>query len=220
MSNYQTPPGPPPQGPVPPGGQPGPYAPQGGAPQPGPYSPGAVPNAPTQSASPYPPQQPAPYPPQQAGGLPAPYPQQAPVPPGMPGQPVGFGQAMPTRGPGATWGLGLITLGIYFLVWWAKIQRELNQFDPRIRVNPAASVLAIFPGAYLLIPPFMTAYNTGKRIAAAQRAAGLPPTCSPALGAVLYILLATHVIYYQGEINKINQHYQSPPAGTQLPLAV
>jgi hypothetical protein len=137
----------------------------------------------------------------------------------MPGQPVGFGQAMPTRGPGVTWLLGLVTLSIYWLVWWARIQRELNNYDARIEVNPTASVLALFPGGLVYIPPLVSAYNTGKRIAAAQRAAGLPQTCSPGLGCVLSILLATHVIYYQGEINKINQQYQSPPQGTQVPLA-
>ncbi|MDT0443672.1 DUF4234 domain-containing protein [Streptomyces johnsoniae] len=258
MSNYQNPPGQPPQGPVPPGGQPGPYPPQGG-PQPGPYPPqnppppgpygapdAATQPAPQQQPGPYPPQGPPPAPgpygapdaatqpgppPQQPGGLPAPYAPQGgpPVPyspegqmppgmPGMPGQPAGFGYAMPLRGPGVTWLLGLITCGIYALVWWYKIQKELNQFDQRIEVSPGMSVLAFLPGGYLLIPPFVSVANTAGRISAAQRAAGLPPTCSGGLGILLYILLGTHMIYFQSEINKIHHHYQGPPPGTPLPL--
>ncbi|WP_234320366.1 DUF4234 domain-containing protein, partial [Streptomyces sp. SBT349] len=151
---------------------------------------------------------------------PAPYAQHPPMHPGMPMQPVGFGQAMPTRGPGVTWLLSMITCGIYGLVWWAKIQGELNRFDPRIQVNPGLSVLAFIPGAYLLIPPFVSTYNTGKRIAQAQRSAGLPETCSAGLGSVLSILFGAYIVYYQSEINKVNQQYQSPMEGTQVPLVV
>ncbi|WP_220131363.1 DUF4234 domain-containing protein [Streptomyces sp. PT12] len=242
MSNYQSPPGQPPQG-----GQPGPYPPQGGQPgpypgtpsgQPGPYpgpQPGAPGGQPGAAPGPYPPSgppggqpgapgaQPGPYPGPAGGqpgpgGPPVPYGQNAPVPPGGGMQPVGFGQAMPTRGPGVTWLLTMITCGIYGLVWWAKIQSELNRFDPRIEANPALSVLAFIPGGYLIIPPFVSAYNTGKRIQQAQRAAGLPETCSPGLGCVLSIVLGAYIIYYQSEINKVNQQYQSPPEGTQVPL--
>ncbi|WP_326598667.1 DUF4234 domain-containing protein [Streptomyces sp. NBC_01803] len=228
MSNYQTPPGQPPQG-----GQPGPYPPQGvpgqglqkdGRPgQPGPY-PGGAPG-------PYPGGQPGPYPPQgapQPGAYPGPgqgapqpgaYPvTPGPVPPGMPVSPAGFGLAMKTRNPLGVWGLTLITLGIYGLVWWFKIQKELGLFDRRIVVNPGVSVLAFLPGAYIVVPPFVSVYNTATRIQAAQRAAGLPQSCSGGLGILLYILLGTHTIYYQSELNKINTHYRNPPEGTQLPL--
>ncbi|WP_199827785.1 DUF4234 domain-containing protein [Streptomyces specialis] len=220
MSNYPPPPGPPPHG-----GQPGPYPPQG-APgqgphkggQPGPY-PGGQPGG---QPGPYPGGQSGPYPPQgapQGPPQPGPYPvAPGPVPPGMPMSPAGFGLAMKTRNPLGVWGLTLITLGIYGLVWWYKVQKQLALFDQRIQVNPAVSVLAFLPGGYLIVPPFVSVYNTATRIQTAQRAAGLPQSCSGGLGILLYILLGTHTIYYQSELNKINTHYQNPPEGTQLPL--
>src|ERR1700730_16456683 len=51
------------------------------------------------------------------------------------------------RNPLAVWiGLEIITLGIYHLVWWYKINDEARRFlgDPSVR--PARSVLALFPG--------------------------------------------------------------------------
>ncbi|WP_052848680.1 DUF4234 domain-containing protein [Streptomyces avicenniae] len=195
MSTDHTPPGPSPAG------QPGPYGAQGpyGAPQPGASAPYGAP----------PPAAPAPY------GAPPPG---APAPYGVPQGATGFGRAMRSRNVFAVWlGLPIITLGIYHLVWWYKINKELSQYDSRIEVNPALSVLAVFPGCFIYVPMFITAYNTGKRVAQAQRAAGMAPTCSPAISCVLVLLLSAHALYLQSEINKINDHYGNPPEGTQIP---
>ncbi|MFI7277790.1 DUF4234 domain-containing protein [Streptomyces sp. NPDC049879] len=129
------------------------------------------------------------------------------------------GRAMRSRNVFAVWlGLPIITLGIYHLVWWYKINKELSQFDSRIEVQPGLAVLAVFPGSIIWVPPFVTAYNTGKRVAEAQRAAGLASTCSPAISCVLILVFGAHSLYLQSEINKINDHYRNPPEGTQIPL--
>ena len=39
------------------------------------------------------------------------------------------GSARP-RGPVAVWLLSVVTLGIYVLVWWYKINREVREFAP------------------------------------------------------------------------------------------
>ena len=67
----------------------------------------------------------------------------------------------------------LITLGIYHLVWWYKINREVRDFDQRIEVSPGVAVLALFPGALILVPPYVSVWNTGDRIGRAQGAARL-----------------------------------------------
>ena len=63
--------------------------------------------------------------------------------------------------------------------------------------------LAIVPGAFLIIPPFVSFYNTGKRIAAAQQSRGLGSSCSPVLGVLLMFVFGLSVLYYQSELNKI-----------------
>ncbi|GAA2272262.1 hypothetical protein GCM10010234_03630 [Streptomyces hawaiiensis] len=113
----------------------------------------------------------------------------------------------------------LITLGIYHLVWYYKINREARDFDQRIEVNPAVSVVALGLGWILLVPPFVSVYNTGVRIARMQRSAGLEQECNPWIGVILFIVAGLYPLYYQHELNQIWAHYQIPAEGEQVPLA-
>ncbi|MFJ4537671.1 DUF4234 domain-containing protein [Streptomyces tibetensis] len=113
----------------------------------------------------------------------------------------------------------LITLGIYHLVWYYKINREARDFDQRIEVNPAVSVLALALGWILIVPPFISVYNTGVRIARMQRSAGLEQECNPWIGVILFIVAGLYPLYYQHELNQIWAHYQIPAEGEQVPLA-
>ena len=76
----------------------------------------------------------------------------------------------------------LITLGIYFFVWYYKVNREARDFDSRIEVDPAVALLAVLLGWIIIVPPFISIYRTGERIARMQRAAGLEPSCSAIIG--------------------------------------
>ncbi len=113
----------------------------------------------------------------------------------------------------------LITLGIYHLVWYYKVNREARDFDRRIEVDPVMSVVAVSVGALVIVPPFVSIYNTGQRIARMQEAAGMQPTCNPVIGLVLVFVLSLHSLYYQQELNRIWAHYQEPAEGEQVPLA-
>jgi len=112
----------------------------------------------------------------------------------------------------------IITLGIYSLVWWYKINRETHDFDRRIDVSPGVAVLAILPGAVLLVPPFVTTFRTGKRIRQAEVAAGVPNPISPGLGLLLSFILSLHVIYMQSHLNELWALYNNPPEGTEVQL--
>jgi hypothetical protein len=115
------------------------------------------------------------------------------------------------RDPLVVWLLSLVTFGIYYLVWWYKINREVGEYDPSIRVSPGVSVLALAVGWIILFPPWVTTVTTGMRIAQAQRAAGIEPTCSGALGLLLWLLFGLNTIYYQAELNKIWLRYAVVP---------
>ncbi|SEG53396.1 protein of unknown function [Actinacidiphila yanglinensis] len=113
----------------------------------------------------------------------------------------------------------LVTLGIYHLVWYYKVNREARDFDDRIEVDPVLSVLAITIGWVVIVPPFVSVYNTGLRIARMQRSAGAEPTCNPLIGLVLACLFSLHVLYYQQELNGIWARYHEPAEGTEVTLA-
>ena len=113
----------------------------------------------------------------------------------------------------------LITLGIYFFVWYYKVNREAGDFDSRIEVNPAVSVIAVLFGWIIIVPPFVSIYRTGGRIAEMQRTAGLDPTCIPIVGLLLTFVLHLEPLYYQYELNRIWAHYGNPPEGAPVQLA-
>jgi heme/copper-type cytochrome/quinol oxidase subunit 2 len=114
----------------------------------------------------------------------------------------------------------LITLGIYFFVWYYKVNREARDFDPKIDVAPAVSLLAVLIGWIIIIPPFVSIYRTGERIAKMQSAAGLEPTSSALLGLLLTFVFHLETLYYQSELNKIWDHYKNLPEGTPVQLAI
>ncbi|MGA8113018.1 MAG: DUF4234 domain-containing protein [Actinocatenispora sp.] len=131
--------------------------------------------------------------------------------------PVATGVQMKRRGPWVSWALGLVTFGIYYLYWWYKIHEEMSYFDPRQRIDPLMSLMAVFVGPVILVPPLVSNFAQGDRIARAQRAAGLSPTCLGALGLLLYLCMGLVVVYYQSELNRIIDRYDVPE-GAQVPL--
>jgi hypothetical protein len=113
----------------------------------------------------------------------------------------------------------ILTLGIYHLVWYYKIHNEMLHFDPRQPIKPAGSLLTIMFGWIIIVPPFVSYFNAGNRIATAQRAAGLAPTCNPWIGFILLFIFGLTPLYYQFELNKIVDRY-AVPEGSPVSLVV
>jgi hypothetical protein len=125
------------------------------------------------------------------------------------------GLAMKRRNPVGVWlGLPLITLGIYTYVWYYKIHREMAEFDRRRVVPVAGPMLVLLFLSWTLVAPLVSLYNTGNRIANAQRAAGLRPTCSAGIGLLLCFAFGLVSLYYQSELNKIVDAYGAPEGTT------
>ena len=99
------------------------------------------------------------------------------------------GRAGKTRNIWLTWLIWpLITLGIYHLVWYYKINREARDFDETIAVEPGMSLLAITVGWIIIIPPYVSIYRTGERIAQMQEDADMERTCNGWIGLLLSFL--------------------------------
>jgi hypothetical protein len=113
----------------------------------------------------------------------------------------------------------LITLGIYHFYWWYQINREAKDLDPRIEVDPLMSLLAVAVGWIIIVPPFVSIYRTGQRIAQMQEATGLDPTCNGVIGLIASFFMSLHALYYQNELNRIWDHLGNPPDGSPVMLA-
>jgi hypothetical protein len=112
------------------------------------------------------------------------------------------------RNPWAVIGLSLITLGIYYVFWWYFINREMRDLGNANNVDlgqsPGMSVLAITLGAFVIIPPFVSVWKTGRRMEGAQRTAGVSGGSGP-LFFVLHIIPIVSLfapVYMQTELNK------------------
>ncbi|GAA2587982.1 DUF4234 domain-containing protein [Actinomadura fulvescens] len=150
--------------------------------------------------------------PQQGGYAPAPAHQQAPVA-------RAAGLNMKRRNPAGAWlGLPIVTFGIYGLVWFFKVHKELFDYDRRVGDSSVNALLSMLFGAITLgIWPLVMWCKLGGRIAQAQKAAGLPASCSGGMGFLLGIL-GFGVLYYQIQLNKVVDRYGDTPPGQQVSL--
>jgi Domain of unknown function (DUF4234) len=117
------------------------------------------------------------------------------------------------RHPLVAFGLVFLTLGIYYLVWYYKVNRELRDLgratgeEERLGRSPFTSLLAITLGWLIIVPPFVSFYRTFQRIETAQEVTGASGRVNVWLGFALYVLgtvlVPVEVIYAQSELNRI-----------------
>jgi hypothetical protein len=118
---------------------------------------------------------------------PYPYPTNAPAVPAPPRavHHFGVGPTGKDRSPAAVLGLSIITLGIYYFVWYGMINGEIRRHDPDIKVRPGLSVLALF----LPVANLISAYSTAARIRQMQLDDGAQQTISPVVALLLVMFL-------------------------------
>ncbi len=101
------------------------------------------------------------------------------------------------RSPIGGWLLNLITLGVYGLFWYYRVNKELRNFDKSISVKPGLAVVCLF----VPIIGLVSIYNTGKRIRQAQAIAGSHPSASGVIGVLLTFVFALYLPYYNSQAN-------------------
>ncbi|WP_019874856.1 DUF4234 domain-containing protein [Sporichthya polymorpha] len=126
-----------------------------------------------------------------------------------------YGPAPKRRRPAAVWFLGVATLGVYWVVWFLRANRELARFDERIPGSYRVDTTAFALGWPIGIPQFLALHRMARRIESAQRAAGLPVTCDPATGVLMWVCFGVGLLYLQDELNKVVDRYGAP-AGTEV----
>jgi hypothetical protein len=110
--------------------------------------------------------------------------------------------------------LPFITLGIYNLVWWYKINRELRDYGEAkgqdLGQNPMNSLLAFFPGSLIIVPALVSLWRGFKRVQLAAELAGKEPL-NGWIGLILWLLLAPALwAYIQSSLNTIWESEADP----------
>ncbi len=119
----------------------------------------------------------------------------------------GSAEKVKIRSPWAAALLPLITFGIYHLVWWYRINRELRDYGNAkgydLGQNPTNSVLALFPGGLIVVPALVTYWRGTKRVMGASRLGGQEPL-NGWIAIILYVLLAPGLwAYIQVSLNDL-----------------
>lgn len=130
-----------------------------------------------------------------------------------------YGAQPKVRNPLGVFGLGLITIGIYWIVWYYKINNEMKDYgraynDTELaESNPTNSVLAVTLGALLIVPAIVSYYRTVGRIRRVQRIGGVELT-SGWLVLVLYLVISIAIPpYLQSGLNELWKRYPAIDEG-------
>lgn len=106
------------------------------------------------------------------------------------------------RNPWGVFLLTVVTLGIYYYVWYYKVNNELNNYG--VENNPTTALLAVLVGWIIIVPPFVSLYMTADRMRRAQESSGASERIIPVLALVLHVLFSVFALpYYQSQLNKV-----------------
>jgi Domain of unknown function (DUF4234) len=133
------------------------------------------------------------------------------------------GQAFLKRNPLGVLGLTVITLGIYFLYWYWKINDELRLYKHDDSISPTRSLMAMIFGWLIIVPPFIAMYNTAKHIQGAEQGLAVQPQIEPAITIVILLIFSiANTVYVQEHQNRIwdraSMPNELPPPGDQPPV--
>jgi len=132
------------------------------------------------------------------------------------------GQQYKKRDPLGVLGLSFITIGIYWFYWYYKINDEIRRYEKDDSVRPGMALLAVTLGWIIIVPPFISVYNTSKHVVRMQERAGVQQTLSPALNVVLLLVFGIAIgLYTQEHVNKVwdvaSRRGVVPPAPGGMP---
>jgi len=127
------------------------------------------------------------------------------------------------RNPWAVALLPFITIGIYHLVWWYRINREMRDYGRAkgydLGQNPTNSLLALFPGGIIIVPALVTYWRGTKRVQGAARLADRDPV-NGWIALILYLVLGPAFwAYLQVSLNNVWRAEAQALPGESLPPA-
>ncbi|HEV8683591.1 MAG TPA: DUF4234 domain-containing protein [Actinomycetota bacterium] len=124
------------------------------------------------------------------------------------------------RNPLGVLGLTVITLGIYGLYWYYKVNEEIKNFTRDETISPVRSLMAFIFGWLIIVPPFIAVYNTAKHVQVMEQRAGVQQQIEPALAVILLIVISIVIgLYMQEHLNRVWDRApgRQAPVGPPMP---
>ena len=127
------------------------------------------------------------------------------------------GRQYTKRNPLGVIGLSVITLSVYFFVWYYKVNKELRQAENDEGISPIRSLMAMTFGWVTIVAPFIAMYNTAKHVQSLETRRASGQTVEPTLALALMLAFAFSTGPYMQE--HLNRAWGASAAATQLPLS-
>jgi hypothetical protein len=130
-------------------------------------------------------------------------------------------QQVKIRNPWAVALLPFITLGIYNLVWWYRINKEMKAYGELkgydLGRKPMNSLLAFFPGGLIIIPALISLWRGTQRVQGTAAVAGRDPL-NGWLALILYLVFSPAMYaYLQVSLNNVWRAELNPAPGETAP---
>ena len=112
------------------------------------------------------------------------------------------------RNPLGVIGLTIITIGIYYFVWYYRVNKEMAEIGQargteECGTSPGTSLAALVPGFLVIIPPYFSTYKACRRLTATEGLTGAQEGMEPPLLWLLLILIAPVGLYlFQRNLNR------------------
>ena len=117
------------------------------------------------------------------------------------------GRRVKVRSPWAPALLPFITLGVYLVVWWYRVNVEMQAYGEaqgyEIGRDPTRSALALFPGSLLIVPPLVSYWRGAVRVQGTQAVADQEPFNGWLILFLAIILFPAFFAYLQVALNKV-----------------
>ena len=131
------------------------------------------------------------------------------------------GESYTKRNPLGVLGLSIVTVGVYFFVWYYKINDELRRSENDQTISPTRSLMAMIFGWLIIAPPFIAMYNTAKHVQAMETRRGVQQTLEPSLTIALLVLFSLgNGVYVQEHLNRAWGAAGAPVPTTASPSPV
>jgi hypothetical protein len=125
------------------------------------------------------------------------------------------------RSPWAVALLPFVTFGIYHLVWYYKINKEMASLgrargkSDELGDNPGKSLLAVTLGALVIVPAIISFVHTFQRIQATQRLLNGGEVINGWIGLILYLVVSPATAAYMQ--SGLNSSWQAAVGDRQYP---
>jgi hypothetical protein len=104
------------------------------------------------------------------------------------------------RSPWAVWGLCTVTLGVYYLVWYVRLNQEIAR---AAGVDAAVGTVGLWLSQCVPVVNWVSLARTAQRLAAAQERAGAEPAVSTARTLLASLWFGSQTRYLQRHANRL-----------------